>query len=105
MTFKVIPNPTFPADVTIIGQGAEQTLRVVFRHKESDAYQALLDEMKGDDAPKTLADVLAELIESWNADVDCDRDGIALLGKCQPGSLVAILQTYGDQMVVSRKKN
>lgn len=101
--FKVKADPTFPATVTVVGQGKEQKLDLVFRHKRRTEYLALLDRVKQESA--TAADVLLEIVESWDADVPLDATGISELQDEQPGLDWAIIQSYGEALSVARRGN
>lgn len=101
--FQVIPNPTFAATLTIVGQGREQKLNLVYRHTTIDEYSAKLQSLgKGE---LSLADVVLDIVESWEADMELSKEGIDLLQQHQPGCAAAILSGYGDASMVARKGN
>lgn len=103
MSFKIKANPTFGATLTITGQGREQQLKLVFRHKRKAEYaERLSDIVKGTAQP---VDVVLELIESWEAEADLSRETLLELEEEQPGSVWAILNGYGDSLAVARKGN
>lgn len=101
--FKIKADPTFEAAITIVGQGREQKLNVVFRHKKRSEYLALLERLKNDEA--SSADVILEVVDSWDADMPLTAASIAELQDEQPGVDWAIVQTYGEALAVARKGN
>jgi hypothetical protein len=101
--FTVKTNPTFPATLTIIGQGIEQKLNVVFRHRTKDERAALAASLT--DRTKTLGDCVLDILESWDADVDLNIDGLELLESYQPGAAFAIWEGYFQALMVARKGN
>ncbi len=101
--FTVKAPETIPATLTITGQGREQKLELVYRAKSRDEYQAMVAQLQKGEISMTQA-ILA-LVESWNADVDLDEKGIALVQQEQPGLDIAILLAYGDAHTVGRKGN
>ena len=101
--FKVKANPTFPATVTIVGQGREQKLDLVFRHKKRAEYLDMLERMK--DGALTTVEAIQEIVESWDADIGLDAAGITELMEEQPGADWAIVQAYGEALAVARKGN
>ncbi|WP_396615446.1 phage tail assembly chaperone [Lysobacter soli] len=101
--FKIKSEPTFPATITIIGQGREQKLALVFRHRIRTEYADLLQAVaKGE---KTVEDAVLEVVESWEADAELSRDTLVLLDEQQPGACWAILMGYQSALGVARKGN
>lgn len=103
MTFQIKANPTFPASLTIVGQGREQKLNVVFRHKTRTEYADLLKSLA--DGELDAAGLVLALLESWDADAPLDQSGLDLLQEHQPGADFAIISAYGEALAVARKKN
>lgn len=101
--FSIEPNPTFKASLVITGQGREQTLNVVYRHKPRSEYITLLEKVRAGDVP--VADALLQLVESWDADAPLDADTITKLQESQPGIDWAIVSGYTDALTVARKGN
>lgn len=101
--FKVKADPTFAASLNIVGQGREQTLNVVFKHKTRTEYAEMLERMsKG---KLSSVDALLALLDSWDADMELSRESVAALQEHQPGVDWAIIQTYGEALTVARKGN
>lgn len=101
--FEIKAPETIPATLTMVGQGREQQLKLVYKAKTVDEYQALMGQLR--EGKVSMADVLVELVESWQASVPFDRDGIALLQQHQPFADYAILTGYTDAYTVARKGN
>ncbi|HKN46064.1 MAG TPA: phage tail assembly chaperone [Propionibacteriaceae bacterium] len=99
--FKIIPDPTFDATLTLIGQGKEQKLNVTFRHKTKSEYQAMF-EAKDDDE---LAANVVSIIEKWDADAPVSVESVKSLLEHQLGAGWAILHGYGEALMVARKGN
>jgi hypothetical protein len=104
--FKIQPNPTFDATVTIVSHGEEQTLNLTFRAKPVKDYQALLDSIpKAKDAAAAMADVFLALVEKWDADLDLGKPAVVALNEHRPGAVWRIIEAYGEQMIAARKGN
>lgn len=105
--FKIKTNPTFPATLTIVGQGLQQKLELVYRHRTKDERDALLARLRDNstDFSKTLRAVVLDVLESWDADADVSEEGLELLDQYQPGAVIAIWQGYFEALTVSRKGN
>lgn len=101
--FSIEPNPTFKASLTLIGQGREQVLNVVYRHKPRSEYIALLESVRSGET--SAADALLNLVESWDADGPLDAETIAKLQEAQPGVDWAIVSGYTEALTVARKGN
>lgn len=101
--FTIKANPTFPTTLTIVGQGREQKLALVYRHKTLDEHKALLDDWR--EGRRDAADVVLELVESWSADMELSKESLQLLHQEQPGADVAIIIGFAEAFQVSRKGN
>ena len=101
--FEVKAPETIPTTITISGQGREQKLALVYRSKTRDEYQAMLDKLRAGEA--SMVDLLLELVDSWEASVPLNREGLLLLQQHQPLCDYAILVGYGDAHTVARKGN
>lgn len=100
--FKIQPNPTFEARVTIVSHGEEQSVNLTFRAKTRKEYQEILKSAK-DDA--SAVDAFLALVESWDADMDLNKAGVQALQQHRPGAEWLIIQAYGDQLIAARKGN
>lgn len=101
--FTVKAPETIPATLTITGQGREQKLELVYRAKTRDEYQEQVAKLQKGEV--SIAEVIVDLVASWNADVEVDAAGVALIQQEQPGLDLAILLAYGDAHTVNRKGN
>jgi hypothetical protein len=101
--FHIDASPTFEGDITIIGQGREQTLHVTFKHMEKSKYLDLLEKVR--DGKVAPADAILKLIGKWDADGELSKKSIQRLAEQQPGADWAIISGYGDALGVSRKGN
>jgi len=105
--FKIKSNPTFPATLTLVGQGVEQKLNLVYRHRTKEERQALLDSLMEEGAAfeQRISAAVLDVVESWDADAELDSNGLELLDQYQPGAVLAIWRGYFEAMMVSRKGN
>ena len=101
--FTIKANPTFPATITIVGQGLRRKLEVTFRHKVTDEAEALLTDFATD--KKSAADAVLEVVESWDADMPLDASSLAVLRQNQPGALEAIVAAWATGLRVAREGN
>ena len=101
--FKIIAEPKFEIQITLVGQGREQVLTGTFKHMIRTAYMDLLKAVQegNDDAPG----VILKIMEKWDADLPLTRDSIGVLEDNQPGACWAIIGAYGDSLMVERKGN
>ncbi len=101
--FTVKAPETISASLSIKGQGREQTLKLVYRHKPRKDYADLLQAIgKG---KKSAEDAVLELVESWEADAELSADVLKQLDEDQPGCMWAILTGYGKALTVEREGN
>lgn len=101
--FRIKSEPTFSATLTIVGQGREQKLELVFRHRTRTEYADILDAVaKGE---KSIEDAVLDVVESWVADAELNRESLKLLEEHQHGACWAILTGYQNALAVARKGN
>lgn len=104
--FKIQPNPTFDASVTIVSHGEEQKLNLTFRAKTVKEYQALLASIdKAKDAAAGMVDAFLALVEKWDADMELGKEAVQALHDHRPGAVWKIIEAYGEQMIAARKGN
>lgn len=101
--FRIKADPTFDANITIVGQGREQTLGVTFRHKTRTEYADILQALA--EGKLDVADAILDLVAKWDADVEISKEAIELLQDEQPGSDWAIVTAYSEAITVARKGN
>ena len=101
--FSVKPPERINAALSLKGQGRDQVLKLVYRHKPRKAYADLLASIgKGKTAD---VDGVLQLVESWEADAELSADVLRQLDEDQPGMLWAILTGYGKALTVAREGN
>ena len=101
--FKIEADPTFEAAITIIGQGREQTLNVTFKHKTRAQYLSWLETLRNEEG--AIAKAVLEIVQRWDADAPLGIDSILALQDEQPGADLAIIDAYGQALLVARRKN
>lgn len=101
--FKIKSDPTFEANIVIVGQGREQTLVVTFKHMPRSDYSDLLQ--KTADGKLASEELVLKLVEKWNADAELSKANIKLLCDQQPGADWAIITAYSEALAVARKGN
>ncbi|MES0345660.1 hypothetical protein KDV22_09720 [Citrobacter koseri] len=112
--FTLTPKPTFKLSVSIPRPGEDDgQVNLTVRHKTrkqlkdmEDALKRAADLVDGSteqaDAP---LDYLAEIIESWNIDSECNRDNLALLLENYPRAFDSIVSAYTKELYAVREKN
>lgn len=104
--FKIQPNPTFDASVTIVSHGEEQKLNLTFRAKTVKEYQALLASIdKAKEKADAITDAFLALVEKWDADMELGKQAVDALHQHRPGAVWRIIEAYGDEMIAARKGN
>lgn len=101
--FRIKADPTFDANIVLVGQGREQTLSLTFRHMERSVYADLLQ--KTADGEMDAGDLVLALVEKWNADAELNKKNIAMLCEHQPGADWAVITGYSEALTVARKGN
>lgn len=99
--FKIKQEPTFPGSIKIVSMGREQALNVTFRAVTASEYDKLAKN-KGD--PRGEEAFLA-LVESWDADMELNKDSVAALNEHQPGAVWQVVLHYGESLLAARKGN
>lgn len=101
--FKLEPNPTFfaPVSIHVPGEG-KGTFSVEFRHLDHDARTAYNDSLKS----KTNLDALAEIMVGWREiDAPFSRDNLKRLLDDYDGAVVALFKAYFDELSGASAKN
>ena len=101
--FKIKPNPTFEADITVpLPGGGDETLRLVFAHKSRSAMQDLGSRLEG----MSSLDVMCEIVVGW-VGVDAEFSREALCGVLDEYHSLeeAIWVKYRSELSQARKGN
>ena len=101
--FKTKPPETFPATMILVGQGREETLKAVCKHRARDDYFAMIERAtKGEVSPEQ---VVMDLLASWEADEELSADTLRQMDNDRPGIVWAIITAYGKALGVALKGN
>lgn len=107
--FKIQPEPTFPASLTLVSHGQEQMLELTLRAKPVEEYDALLATIRkakaGDATIAAITDAFLALVESWNADQELSKASVTELNRHRPGAPWRVVEAYGEWVVAARKGN
>jgi len=116
--FKINPNPTFTAKVSLSvpGDAAPVVIDIEFKHKGRAAYAAWWESVPtaktGDGARRTDADILDEVMVGWTGPLDdkgepvpYSRDALSQLLDNYPASTMEIYEAYRRALWESREKN
>lgn len=102
--FKLQPNPTFKARVSISVPGADTpaALTVEFRHLSRSDLRSYFESLGG----RGDADALGEIIADW-ADIDAKYtpENLAALVNNYPRSAMELFDAYRAELLESRRKN
>lgn len=99
--FKLVPNPTFQASVSIPVPGGETgTLNITFKHRPLKELTALeLEE------GKTIPSLLVDLIDGWALPEPFSAENLDTLLNNYPQAGQAIMKTYYEELLGAREKN
>ncbi len=108
--FKIIPNPTFLANVHLSVPGSEQlqVIKITFKHKNKTALNAWLTK----DDSRSDAETLSEVIEGWADVFDSAGEAVAYsvaeldrLLENYPVAHREILRAYLTELTQAKQKN
>lgn len=109
--FKIVPNPTFTAEVRISVPGSSEgaPLTLTFRHRGRQELKAWIDRAK--DAANDAA-YLGEIIESWRGVEDAEgrplpysAEALARLLDAYPPAGAEVFDAYLEALTKGREKN
>lgn len=96
-------NPTFSIEVALaVPGGADEKIRVTFRHKGKAAFSKWLEEMKthGD------TDSLAEIVAGWSGvDAEYSKASLEKLLDAYPSAAHALFAAYAQELGKAPGKN
>lgn len=100
--FSLKPNPTFKRDVEIPVPGEKPAkLNFVFRHKTRNELKEFVDSLADREDIDTVMDVAC----GWGIDESFDEDNVEVLLQNYPGSALAIINAYLNEVSGARKGN
>ncbi len=101
--FKLDPNPTFWADVSLPVPGGDPVaVEVQFRHLGAKAFADWIEA----GAEKTTTEALAEVVCDWRGiDAPYTRDNLGRLFDQFPASARALIVAYRRELFEARTKN
>lgn len=104
--FKLQPNPTFEANITIpIGGGQEGKIKFKFKRLGKKALRELFASLQ-DNEDRDDAEVISEIVEGWSGvDTDFSRDALDTLCDAYPGAAFAIISGYNKELLEGKVKN
>jgi len=104
--FKIIPDPTFKADVllTVPGQADQVKVNMTFRHKDRAALIELDKSLR--DKKTKVEDILVDLIEDWDGiNSPCDKESITAFCYNYVAAPLEVINAYKDELIQSKIKN
>ncbi len=100
--FKLDPNPTFWATVSVRVPGGTGQFEIQFKHLVQAARERYTKELEG----KSNLDALAEIIADWRGvDADYNRDNLERLLNEYPDAVRAITTCYWGEITGAATKN
>lgn len=104
--FKIIPDPTFTADVplTVPGQKEQVIVGMTFNYKDK---AALIDfEKRCIDKDSSVESLIAEIVSGWSGiDTECNAESIKALCANYIMAPSEIITAYNKELVRSKAKN
>lgn len=107
--FKLNPNPTFEAKISIVAPGGDtQELVLTFKHKTRDDLQKFNELMislnSSGDYQKARA-MLFDLVDGWNVDQEFNKKNFEALLNNFARAEGLIYAKYIDELLVAREGN
>jgi hypothetical protein len=101
-TLKLVANPTFETSVDIpIHGGTDVKVKFVFKHRTKTEIKSWEKSIKG----KTDAEVILEMVESWELDDELTIENAEKLTENYAGAALAIIKKYLEEIAQARTKN
>jgi hypothetical protein len=102
MTFKLVPDATFPATVQIPNGDAPLPLKVIFKRKSKDELTEFSTRVVG----LNDMELCTEILSGWeDVDEGYSRDALEKMLKAYSGAALAIYLRYLDSHVRAERKN
>lgn len=107
--FKIIPNPTFTANVklTVPGQAEPAVVEIEFRHKGKAAYKLWLENADGKTDQVFLGEVIVNIpmADKDGKELPYTEKRLGMMLDAYPASGIEILAAYSTGLMESRAKN
>lgn len=109
MALRLVPNPSFRAQVSLSIPGAEAAvIEVEFRHKGRTEFAAWWESATGRRDEEILGDVIAgwsDVIDGNGEQVGYSREALALLLDRYPAAAIELRDAYARALFEAREKN
>lgn len=99
MSLKRKTAETIPLALTLVAQGEEVTINIVYHNRKGSEISAKHDE------GVTMAELVRYLVKSWDAEFGLTDADLTDLEDAYPGTLLAVMEAYNDARTVARAKN
>lgn len=106
--FRIQPNPTFSAEVSIHTPDGVGKVTFVFKHKGKKALQAFLKSFTDAEAPEDIneAETLMGIVEGWDGvDTKFSAKALETLLDNYPSAGRAIIDAYVPALLEGQEKN
>ena len=105
--FKLQPNPTFEASITIpVPGGTEGKIKFKFKRLGKKALRDLFASLQEEGNEREDADVIGDIVEGWSGvDTEFSKEALETLCDAYPGATTAIILGYNKEMLEGKVKN
>lgn len=107
--FKINPSPTFRTEVEIPVPGSEpEKLPITFKHKKLKEIKKMIDEVEKNNADgksEKNIDILASLIDSWEADETFSKKSFDDLIENYPQAFPSLYAAFLDSYFKAKEGN
>jgi hypothetical protein len=106
MAFKLQPNPTFKASVTIPTPEGDGKIVFVFKHKGRKALKEFFASLGEGDAARPDSEALQDLLAGWeDFDAPYSPENLEVLLDNYPSAATAIFGAYHKALFEGKEKN
>ncbi|MBB1599478.1 phage tail assembly chaperone [Variovorax sp. UMC13] len=100
--FKLVPNPTFVADVEIpVAGGTAEVVKLTFKHRSKDELIAWREKLAG----RKDLDLFLEMVDGWSITEDFTKANVELLLQNYQGVAWNAYAVYVEELTKHREKN
>ncbi len=105
--FKLKPNPTFKANVSIPSTDGAGVIEFEFKHKTRKEVKTYFESLGEGDAAKSDTEALSDLIVGWGKSVDCEynAENLETLLDNYPAAAKVIFEAYNKALFEGQQKN